>query len=770
MYTPLLKIKHSSEKDSLAIAYAFYNLYKDIVDLESHHDAQKLYFALVDRLNLQKHSEKICAAFIEKLKKNKKLTPVDNRERFLSPFEYNGKLLENFNQDSNIYQHCGSWKNSTVREVNLLRVVFADPKMNYFSKLIAMTFFMSPEAFVKDGYKTISSVSIPANVKKVFNDLESVKGIYDVLNLNFDESLVLQMGYRSVAFSEFYNVCNTMYRVEEMGRFELLSKLTNKPIKEIRQTLKISQKLVSYGFFTDEGEIEDAAIDAIYEHNINSYFVDIIKDEKNKKVYGLDSFSVKQEKTDLAVQFLKSKNPCNILLYGAPGAGKTEYAKSLINAAGLKMTTYKNEIEVKGKDGDASLKGLSRLNCYLSLKKEDSILVVDEAESVLKTIGCLFGMKYSLPQKGTVNKMLEESENKVIWILNYTDELDESTLRRFTYSIRFNEMPKETLRSIAEKKFSSIKMPKTLKTEIVDMCGKYHVTGASVENIVKAVKSIDCTGQSTQKVISDVKNVLEANSSLVFGKKKIRDSVKDSYNLDILNTSIPAGEVVEMIENAIINKEESFGTPDGIRMLFYGLSGTGKTELARYISEKTGKKLLLKRASDIMGKYVGDNEQNIKEAFEEAEETDSILLFDEADSFFANRENANTSWERTMVNEFLTQMEEFSGILICTTNLRKIMDPAMQRRFHILTEFKPLTETGIKTLLESYFKGFIFTEEMLASLIKQDSVTPGDFGTLRSKIRFMAKDKITPEFIIQELKNIQKEKQSTCGARIGFAS
>ena len=48
--------------------------------------------------------------------------------------------------------------------------------------------------------------------------------------------------------------------------------------------------------------------------------------------------------------------------------------------------------------------------------------------------------------------------------------------------------------------------------------------------------------------------------------------------------------------------------------------------------------------------------------------------------------------------------------------------------------------------------------------------TPGDFGTLRSKIRFMAKDKITPEFIIQELKNIQKEKHSTCSARIGFAS
>ena len=53
----------------------------------------------------------------------------------------------------------------------------------------------------------------------------------------------------------------------------------------------------------------------------------------------------------------------------------------------------------------------------------------------------------------------------------------------------------------------------------------------------------------------------------------------------------------------------------GIRMLFYGLSGTGKTELARYISEKIGRKILLKRASDILDKYVGENEQNITGCF-----------------------------------------------------------------------------------------------------------------------------------------------------------
>ena len=99
-------------------------------------------------------------------------------------------------------------------------------------------------------------------------------------------------------------------------------------------------------------------------------------------------------------------------------------------------------------------------------------------------------------------------------------------------------------------------------------------------------------------------------------------------------------------------------------MLFYGLSGTGKTELARYIAEKLNKKICLKRVSDIMSPYVGENEQNIAKAFSEAEASGDVLLFDEADSFFSNRQDAVRSWERTLVNEFLTQMEEFNGILI----------------------------------------------------------------------------------------------------------
>ena len=631
-----------------------------------------------------------------------------------------------------------------------------------------MTFFANPKTCEKNGYKILSSIPVPAKIKKACQNYDTVKPISDILNLSEEEALLLLNGYRILSVKEFFKACERI--CSDSSRLDLYAVIMGKNQKEIRKLLKKDGKLVSYGLFSTDGKMRNDILEAIYEKDIVLFFTDLIKNEGKLDSYKLDSFSINQRKTNLAVQFLQSPNPCNILLYGAPGAGKTEYAKSLIKAAGLKMNSYKNEMEYENSDS-VSATAVSRLNCYLSLKRDDSILVVDEAESVLKTTGSLFGMKFSLPQKGIINKMLENSQNKVIWILNYTDELDESTLRRFTYSIKFNSMPKETLRSIAEDKFSSLKMPQPLITNIVDMCDKYQVTGASVDNIVKAVKSMDYTSNNTEKIMTDVSSVLEANSSLVFGKKKIRDTVKNTYNLDILNTTIPAPEIVEMIQNAIANKNESFGqSADGIRILFYGLSGTGKTELARYISEKTGKKLLIKRVSDIMDKFVGETEQNISTAFEEAEETDSILLFDEADSFFANRENATHSWERSMVNEFLTQMEEFSGILICTTNLRKIMDPAMQRRFHILTEFKPLKKDGIKSLLSTYFNNFTFTDQMIMDLSKLDTVTPGDFGSLSGKIRFMSKEKITSEFIIRELQNIQSEKQKTGGRTIGFAS
>ncbi len=768
----LMKVCNCTENDALSLAFYLYQLCADINDFESHEECQILYNALVNRLNLVNHADAVLNAMLYKLEKIKQLTPVEVSERYIHPFAMRGKLKTNYREDESIFENCGNWESNTHRDVNLIRALFCSNKNN-FARIVALTFFTKPGCYDDKTVALPNRVPVPAKIKKALDDVSSVQFAVDTLKLSEDEAKVLQVAFRMQSIKELYAVCNDFFRNDDFTRFDMYSKCSGKSQKEIRMLLKNDQKLKAYGLIDSDGDMDEDAMDAIYEKDMRLYFTDIVKNEKSVKAYETNSFSVSEEQTDVAVQLLKSKNACNILLYGAPGAGKSEYAKALIKQAGLKMTTYKNELEVSDKD-DADAKALSRLNCYLSLKKEDSVLVVDEAENVLQTREfSFFGMSLSSSQKGTVNKMLETSENKCIFIVNYTTEMDESTLRRFTYSIKFQAMPKETLRSIAAEKLKPVNMPAVLKNDILDMCGKYKITGASVDNVVKAISSLDYQKGKEDKVRKDIKSVLEANSSLLYGKTKMRDAVKKSYDLSVLNTSVSAAEIIEMLKTAELYKKENQNeeNSEGVRMLFYGLSGTGKTELARYISTVLGKPLLLKRCSDLLGPYVGQTERLIAEAFEEAETTDSILLFDEADSFFADRAGAKQSWERTQVNEFLTQMEEFSGICICTTNLRKIMDPAMQRRFHIITEFKALNEDGITTLLKSFFGKYKFNDGQIQELAKFNTVTPGDFGSLKNKMRFIPQEKLNSEYVVNELLKIQDEKRMNGGgAKIGFAS
>ena len=95
------------------------------------------------------------------------------------------------------------------------------------------------------------------------------------------------------------------------------------------------------------------------------------------------------------------------------------------------------------------------------------------------------------------------------------------------------------------------------------------------------------------------------------------------------------------------------------------------------------KKLLVKRASDILSPYVGEAEMNIAKIFEQAKRDNAVLLLDEADSFLMDRKRANHSWEVTQVNELLTQMEVFEGIFVCSTNLMDNLDEASIRRFDL---------------------------------------------------------------------------------------
>lgn len=735
-----------------AAAYYLYRLCLGNTDIHKYEAYQILLKKLVYRVNRVDHFKNVLWAFTLNLVEQGFLTPFKAKRNHVHPFDYNLKIDEHFIEDREIYANSGAFKTASLVDIYLCRVIFSAKEDN-FARLIAYTFF--PENIPEDDEIEVGdTITVPNHILKAVRDTKKAGFLRKMFHLSAEESVLLLTACQMQTVKELYYVHDALL-AEDESPTSILAKCLNKSVKDVRSLLRPSEKLATYALMQTTGILEENTAECIFTGDTDILFTDIIKEYKIDTAFEPDSYSIKKESCDLAVGLLQNNTPAHILLYGSSGTGKTEFAKTLAVQSGLKTCIYKNEADLDTQRFEQT--AIGRLNAFLSIQKKDSVIIIDEAEAVLKTA---IDTEYSLPQKGPVNQMLENNVNKVIWILNYTDLIDNSTLRRFTYSIKFGAMPKSVLKSIADSELKKINIEHELRTQLVELCSQYYITGSSVGNMMKTLtQNRDFSGKET-KIIADVKNVLEANSALLYGSAKIRESVQGEYDLTVLNTSVPAEKIVSMVQNAVRYAEKNPHRQKGIRMLFYGMSGTGKTELARYIAETLQKKLILKRASDILAKYAGESETKIKNAFEEASSSDSVLLFDEADTFFADRASAQRSWERTMVNEFLTQMDTFDGIVICTTNLRSLMDPAMQRRFHIMTEFKALTGEGVERLLLLYFTEYTFERDKIARLTGYGSVTPGDFAALAGRIRFMDEGDISADYITDELIKMQEEKNT----------
>ena len=674
----------------------------------------------------------------------KKLTPKDTAEK-VTKF-YGNRIERKYKEDDDINDVIYGESNVDKLFIDLNRCAFCFPE-DFFPKLL-FEVFISPKENID------YTQELPVKVKRISKDTSLVKLLRESINLNCVEAQILTFLYNIKCFCRLFNL---VYELTPLTVEKITLNILDIPRTEYNKAIRDGNKLCSMGFVEKRREnlyLTDDFINCIQEQSLEPFFSDLVTSCEKQKTFPLNSFNVEEDTKILMKELLKGNEPVSLLLYGKPGSGKTEFAKALAKATGLKPLIFKNE-----KENPSEGKIYEKLKCFLSMKKEDSLIIVDEADTILQTIdSSFFGIRSPSKNKGIVNKIFEENQNKIIWIVNFKNQIDVSTLRRFNFSCQFENMSSEQLRKITQKKLSPLKLESEKESQILDLLSKYNLTGASSENIIKTVK---CLGTENENLVDLIHKVIKENAQLVSSKKTMRQTVSSSYDTRALNTSQNPDELVEMIKNAEKYAEKNpNATRKGIRMLFYGLSGTGKTEFARYISTCLGKDILLKRASDILDKYVGESEKHIKEAFKEAEATNSILLFDEADSFFADRNSATRSWERTQVNEFLTQMEEFSGILICTTNLKQIMDSAMNRRFHMIVEFKSLTQDGIECMLNRYFEDYDFTQSQIDSLYHYETVTPGDFGVVMDKIRFMAADKVSSELICQELCNIQEEKDN----------
>ena len=257
-------------------------------------------------------------------------------------------------------------------------------------------------------------------------------------------------------------------------------------------------------------------------------------------------------------------------------------------------------------------------------------------------------------------------------------------------------------------------------------------------------------------------------------RTRSKEKQKNShYSLEALNTTESLTELAAALKNA----EEEIACDycdsgsQGVKTLLYGISGGGKTAYVKELSKMLDRPLKIIHPSDILSPYVGETEQNISRLFKQAAKDNAILLIDEADSFLHPRGDNVNHHNDSKVNSFLIEIERFPGILFCNTNLPENLDKALDRRFNFKIGFKPLTKEGVTLLCESYFENLKLTPAQISEIYSAGDVTPGDFGALNGKLRFLPKEKKTAQYVTEALCKIVREKtRSFENKKIGFGA
>ena len=128
----------------------------------------------------------------------------------------------------------------------------------------------------------------------------------------------------------------------------------------------------------------------------------------------------------------------------------------------------------------------------------------------------------------------------------------------------------------------------------------------------------------------------------------------------------------------------------GVTALFAGSSGTGKTLAAEEVAGELGLDLFVIDLSQVVSKYIGETEKNLRRIFDAAERGGAVLLFDEADALFGKRSEVKDSHDRYAnleVSYLLMRMEAYRGLAVLTTNQKKALDPAFLRRLRFVVDF-----------------------------------------------------------------------------------
>jgi hypothetical protein len=457
----------------------------------------------------------------------------------------------------------------------------------------------------------------------------------------------------------------------------------------------------------------------------------------------------------------------NILLYGAANVNKKAIVASMLAEDGLTGWSLNTK--------DASDADLGAI-CYFAqraLAKDGAghVLVVEKAPSVLsnRKLSPFWFLGIDADDddemKSADEVLLLDNPVPTLWLSTASTRLSDDNLGCFLYHSEIKRASRAERKLKVEGVIEGLGLSSRLQQELSLQAG---LSEQQLKNAV-IVANRTAEGDTAKTEAHILQAVMRSQQAL---NRKEKDDLRipvTQYRLEYLNTSgkFKAPQIIAALKKR----------PEGL-LAFYGLSGTGKTQLAEHIAGELDKPLITRRASEILGKYVGESEKGIAEMFAEAETENAILLLDEADTFLRDRTQANHQWEVSVVNELLQRMERFKGIFIIATNLFEQLDSAALRRFPFKLEFMPLTEeqrwsmflteTEMGTKLDSMAPANI--DSIRERLNALDRLTPGDFATVKNQCLLLDEHLTPDEWLDQLALEIEMKKKATAKRTMGFTA
>lgn len=506
----------------------------------------------------------------------------------------------------------------------------------------------------------------------------------------------------------------------------------DKPV--ISRELKVNDRIV--GYILDETYLSDdlSVFSKIYDRE-NTFSDTVIQPEIKGQLQNFVSFCRSTESRD---SFIFS-------FYGTDETQKHETAGAICNELGVPLLVIDlhalNNSDLYFERGiDLVLRESEILNSAIYLKNADFIFSsdpeFDDHSYIRKYLISEFD-KYSMLTFISTSEFLpvhgEFSRQKLISI---EMPVPEYSLRKEIWS-----------RYLSECSTDGSVDPK-------EIAGKYNLTAGQIRDVVatagiSALWREGYNGYITQKDLDEACHV-HSNQKL----RKLAQRIKPARTWDdiILDSRISGKlrEIVKMFKNKHQVYDEwgfdkKFSLGKGISALFFGEPGTGKTLAAEIMASELGMDLYKIDISTVVSKYIGETEKNLSKIFNEAETSNSILFFDEADSLFGKRTEVKDSHDRYSnieVSYLLQRIDEYDGVVIMATNYSKNIDEAFERRLHFIINFPFPDEASRMLIWQNAFTGKIPLDKNIdfRFLAKKFEISGGNIKNIALQSAFYAAD------------------------------